>query len=480
MKTNVKKILMTLAIAFAGALFALIIYSVLIDNKTRVVTTRETIPVTFTGYSGDGSQESCGFCDAAEKAVHAVVHVKTESKLPQEYQNPIYEFFYGQPYGGQSEPVVGYGSGVIISSDGYIVTNNHVIDKSDKITVILNDKREFEAKLIGTDPSSDLALIKVDGKDLPLLEWGDSETLRLGEWVLAVGNPYNLTSTVTAGIVSAKGRSLGIIQDQYRLESYIQTDAALNPGNSGGALVNIKGQLVGINAVIISPSGGYAGNSFAIPVSIVKKIVTDLKEYGKVQRAVLGVTIQDVDAQIAKENNLAQVKGVYVNGLKEQGAAKESGIEVGDVIIKIDEVVVNSTSELQEQISKFTPNDTVLITLIRDNKEKQFDVVLRNMQGEAKVITASLGEYILGAKFEVLSAEDKSKFGVRSGLKIIELTPGKFKDEGIKEGFIIIQVNNRPVYTVDDLKKIVDSTSGGIYIEGIYPNGVKAYYAFGL
>ncbi len=476
MKT--KKILGSLMLAVLGGLIALFAYSLLVDNKPKVITAKTEQPIAFANLPENYDPESMDFTYAAESTVHAVVHVKTQSTRDNNYRNPLYEFFYGDRYRSDPEPVVGFGSGVIVSDDGYIVTNNHVIDNSDKIFVTLNDNREFEAELIGADPSTDLAVIKVKSESLPSIAFGNSDILRLGEWVLAVGNPYNLTSTVTAGIISAKGRSLGIIRDDFRVESFIQTDAALNRGNSGGALVNLKGQLVGINTAIISPSGGYAGNSFAVPVSIVKKVYEDIKEFGQVQRAILGVTIEDVNSELADEIDIKEIQGVYINGLRDDGAAKEAGIQVGDVITSVNGVQVNSVAELQEQISRYRPKEKVTVTLLRKNKKKQIDVVLRNMQGNTNIVRADAVSSALGAKFEEISSSEKQKFGIDHGVKISKIEAGKLKSEGIQEGFIILKINNQPVRSVTDIKQIINSADGGVYIEGIYPNGTVAYYAF--
>jgi len=405
------------------------------------------------------------------------VHVKTEST--KDSYNPLLEFFYGEQY-RSSQPVVGFGSGVIISDDGYIVTNNHVIEGSDKVFVTLNDKREFEAKLIGRDPSTDIALLKIKGEGFHFINWGNSDSLQVGEWVLAVGNPFNLTSSVSAGIVSAKGKNIGIIQDQYRMESFIQTDAAVNRGNSGGALVDMKGTLVGITSAIISPSGGYAGISFAIPVAIVKKVVDDLIEYGVVQRAILGVSIQDITADLAKEKGLDKIEGVYITDVRPEGAAFAAGIEAGDVILSIDDVKVNSSGELQEHVSRYRPNDKVTVQVKRNGKLKQIEVILRNLQGKTSYVTPGSSIDILGAKFGEVTEAEKSKLGISNGIKVIELKTGKLRAEGIKEGFIITQVNNKIINNSDDLEKIINNTNGGVYIEGIYPNGIIHYYAFGL
>lgn len=473
MKT--KQIITSVVLAFIGGLLALILYSAFFDNSRKTIVGRAEAPYGFTNLPANFDSNNFNFVYAAENTVHAVVHVKTQSV--KEYNNPIYEFFYGESY---SQPVVGFGSGVIITDDGYIVTNNHVIESAEEIFVTLNDKREFTAELIGSDPSTDLALLKIKIDKLPYIPFGNSDKLRVGEWVLAVGNPFNITSTVTAGIVSAKGKSMDIIQDKYRVESFIQTDAALNRGNSGGALVNTKGELVGINAAIVSPSGGYAGISFAIPVSIVGKVVEDLKEFGVVQRGILGISISEVTDEIAKKENLDRIEGVYVSELRDDGAALKAGLERGDIITAINDVKVNSPSELQEQVSRYRPGDKVKVTLKRNNKVKQFEVTLRNLQGTTNLVKTGTFDTILGAIFEELNSAEKQKLGISSGVRVAELKAGKLLKEGVREGFIITQINNKPVNSVDDIKKIIDSVSGGVYIEGIYPNGVSAYYAFGM
>ena len=336
---------------------------------------------------------SVNFVMAADLTRPAVVHIKTyftQKDLGQQFNpqmDPFLREFFGDGFGGaipqQKEPKEASGSGVIITQDGYIVTNNHVIENADKIEVILEDKRSYTAKLIGKDPTTDLALLKVEESGLPFVRLGDSDKLKIGEWVLAVGNPYDLTSTVTAGIVSAKARNINILRskENFAIESFIQTDAAVNPGNSGGALVNLKGELVGINTAIASPTGSYSGYSFAVPVGIVKKVMDDLLKFGEVQRGLLGINIQDVTAGLAKEKGIKEVKGVYVGGVNDNGAAKEAGIKTGDVIIKVDGHDVNSSSELQEAIGRHRPGDKVGITLLRDDKSLELVATLKNKMG---------------------------------------------------------------------------------------------------
>ena len=477
-----KKIIGTFGIAIIGGLIAVSLYSIINKNNQKIIITREEPSVRYASLPPSTENGTMDFTYAAEVSLYAVVHVKTKSLRGNYTGNPLYDFFFGQRYYQEPQPVMGYGSGVIVSEDGYIVTNNHVIDKSDEIEVVLNDRRTYTAKIVGVDLSTDLALLKIedDGK-LPHIQFGNSDLLKIGEWVLAVGNPYNLTSTVTAGIVSAKARNINIMRDRaYAVESFIQTDAAVNPGNSGGALVNVKGELVGINTAIASQTGAYSGYSFAIPVNIVKKIVTDLIDFGEVQRALIGVTIQDVTAELAKEKGLDKIEGVYINGVRDDGAAREAGIKEGDVILEVNGVKVNNTSELQEQVSMYRPKDVIEVLIKRDNKKKQFTVTLRNMQGNTDIVKKEDQDIILGAKCRVLDENEKKRLGINFGVKIIELNEGKFKKAGVENNFIITRINNKTVHSVSELKDLIEYTSGGIYIEGIYPDGVIAYYAFGL
>ncbi len=473
-----KQVFLFLIISIVGGLIALFSYTLFFDQGKKIINARVETPARYVNLPGEYDENSFNFTYAAEKTVHAVVHVTTEISGTS-FRNPIYEFFYGDKY-REPEPVLGFGSGVIISDDGYIVTNNHVVEKSEKISITLNDKREFEAKVIGKDPSTDIALLKISGKDLPFIKYGNSDDLKVGEWVLAVGNPFNIASTVTAGIVSAKGKNLGIIQDNYRIESFIQTDAAVNRGNSGGALVNTRGELVGINTAIVSPSGGYAGISFAIPVSIVEKVISDLIEFGAVQRAFLGVTINEVNANLVKEKGLDKIEGVFISDVRDGGAAKKAGIETGDIVLKINEVDVSSPAELTEQVNRYRPGDKITVLIKRNGKTKQFEVTLRNLQGDTKIVKSGAYETVLGAKLVELGDDEKKALGISNGVKVTELSAGKLSAEGVREGFIITKVNNKSVETVQELKKILEIAKGGIFIEGIYPDGVVAYYAFGL
>lgn len=488
MKT--KRILGNISIAILSALFAVFVYSNYFRNESSSVVSVEkqkqkaldlledSNQVNYSPAPFGGNGEIVDFTKAADKSIHAVVHVTSKYNLENDeyYQNPIYEFLFGNV---QRQPSVSFGSGVIISEDGYIVTNYHVVEKSDEIQVVLNDKRTFSAEVIGTDPGTDLALLKVEGEKLPYIELGNSDVLKVGEWVLAVGNPFNLTSTVTAGIVSAKARNINILRDQsrYPIESYIQTDAAVNRGNSGGALVNLRGELVGVNSAIISPSGTYSGYSFAIPINLVKKVVADIIKYGEVQRAILGVSIYDVNSDVADKYNLDKIEGVFVESATEDGAARDAGIKRGDVILEINNIKVNSATELTEQIGKYRPGETVYVTVKRDNKRKQFDVVLRNMHGNTKIVKADEYLKVLGASFQKLSNSEKRRLGVDYGIGVVDLKDGALREAGIKENFVITRVQDEKITDLDDLKKVLSREGIGIVaeIEGTYPGSRYMY-----
>ena len=435
---------------------------------------------------------------AAENSVHAVVHIKStqESKTQTvTVRDPFYEFF-GDMFGnrgGQQRQVqtperVGFGSGVIISKDGYIVTNNHVIDKADVISVKLNDGREFKGRIIGADPSTDLALVKIEGEDLPIIPIGDSEQLKIGEWVLAVGNPFNMASTVTAGIVSAKARSLGVYNNG--VESFIQTDAAINQGNSGGALVNARGELVGINSVLYSPTGAYSGYGFAIPTTIMTKVVADLKQFGAVQRALLGIKGLAIDdeQQLMDEKTKEQVKelgaseGVWVREVVEGGSA-DGSLEVNDVIIGIDGKRVKNFAGLQEELAKHRPGDKVKVKVIRDKKEKTVEMTLKNEQGTTSVVKDADMD-VLGAAFREVPQDLKQQLRLSGGLEVTGVTEGKMKAAGVRKGFIILKANGQVVKTVDQLEEIMKeasrSTEPVLFLNGIFPSGKRGYFAVDL
>lgn len=422
--------------------------------------------------------------DAAEASVHAVVHIKVEAEQKmdtQQYFDP-FEFFFGGDSRGfqrpQTRQVVGYGSGVIISTDGYIITNNHVVKGAKEMTVTLNDNRTFKAKQIGTDATTDIALLKIDAKDLPTIPFGDSDKLRVGEWVLAVGNPFNLTSTVTAGIVSAKGRSTqqATGNGALQIESFIQTDAAVNPGNSGGALVNDKGELIGINTMIYSQTGNYAGYSFAVPISIAAKVVADIKQYGTVQRAVLGIAGSNITEEAVKEYDLKVHEGALVLDFAEVSAAVSGGMKKGDVITAVNGKTVKNFAQLQESISRYRPGDKIKLKVNRKGDSKELTVVLKNNEGSTSVITGESSEKILGASFKELSSEQMRTYGVSYGVEVSSVGTGKFKDAGIKKSFIVLSVNRQPVNSGADINEIVNETRRGrsfrsILVRGFYPDG---------
>ena len=476
---NVKRFAGIVAIAVFSALAAIFIYTSFFE-KPLVVEERGSVmerPLHFTSNRAmaDGVID---FSTVAERMVHAVVHVKTKTIREYSYRNPIMEYFYGEGQ-SQSREVPGFGSGVIINSDGYIITNNHVIEDANEVEVTLNDNRTFPAVIIGRDPSTDIALLKIESKGLPWIEYGDSDELRLGEWVLAIGNPFNLTSSVTAGIVSAKGRSLGLLQDQYRIESFIQTDAALNRGNSGGALVNTRGELVGITSAILSPSGAYSGNSFAIPISIVGKVVEDLREYGEVQRAIIGVNIRDIVSDDLDELNMDAAVGVLITGITENGAAEEAGINEGDIIVGVDGRKVNTTAELQEAIGKKRPGDKATVSVLRKGREQKFNVTLRNLSGTTEIVKVGEGGgTIFGVNFQPLTADEKKVSGVSSGMKVASVGEGRLKDLGIRKGDIITSINGKDVNSLSDIRNVTANGSKMSSIFGIQANGTEFRYIF--
>lgn len=440
---------------------------------------------------------------AAEKSLPSVVHIlstKNSKVQTVEVENdPFFDFFsdpfgfFGNPQGngGKQRRSVrtpkqqGSGSGVIISADGYIVTNNHVVADADELTVTLNDNKEYSARIIGTDKASDLALIKIDGKNLPAITIANSDDIKVGEWVLAVGNPFNLTNTVTAGIVSAKARSLY----QNGVESFIQTDAAINPGNSGGALVNTRGELIGINAMLYSQTGSFSGYGFAIPTSIMNKVVADLKQYGTVQRALIGIQGQDVKNYVdAKKDkgediDLGTMEGIYVAKVTEESAAEEAGMKEGDVITAIDGKPVNKMAELQEVLAKKRPGDKVTVTYLRDKKKATKTVTLKNEKGNTQVVKKADLD-VLGGNFRAITNAQKEQLNIGYGLEVLKVNSGRLKTAGITKGFIIQRVNDNAVKTIDDLQNAVKEASTSkdpvLYIQGVYPTGKKAYFAVPL
>lgn len=486
-----KKLIGMFVVAAIGGVTALTLNHYFIEKKVAQApsNTSYQVPTKYVNLSKTAPENTLDFTTAAEMSVHTVVNVKTTFHYQTQNQY-IYDPFFGffsQRTPQKREAPVGSGSGVIISEDGYIVTNNHVIDDADKIEITLNDKRTYVAEVIGKDPTTDLALLKIKENNLPFAAYGNSDDVKVGEWVLAVGNPFNLTSTVTAGIISAKARNINIIGNDLSkginpVESFLQTDAAVNPGNSGGALVNARGELIGINSAIASNTGSYTGYSFAIPVNMARKVVADLLEFGEVQRAYLGVSIRDIDAKLADEKNISDLKGVYVNGTTEGGAGEEAGVKEGDIITKVADVEVNNVPELQEQVSRYRPGDKINVTLKRNNQEKIMALVLKNRNGTLEVVERPKIEVVsaLGAVLEPITEFDMKKLSITNGLKITKLSAGKLLNAGIKEGFVITSIDKKKVSSVEDVKTVLDNKKGGVLIEGIYPNGMRAYYGFGM
>jgi serine protease Do len=482
-----KKLISTVFVACLGGFAALTASHFYGDlNHKSQVTNPDLRPnYTLTSYTGSAPAGTSDFTFAADKSVHAVVHIKTTSTQVNNLSfDPFAELLFGQQRRQQNFVQQATGSGVIISDDGYIVTNNHVIAGADKIEVTLNDRRTYDAELVGADASTDVALLKIKEKDLPFLNYGNSDGVKIGEWVLAVGNPFNLNSTVTAGIISAKGRNNILDVSKRPIESFIQTDAAVNPGNSGGALVNTNGELIGINTAIASNNGAYQGYSFAVPVNIVKKVISDMVEFGAVQRAYIGVSIQDIDAKFAAEKNIKQLNGIYVNGVNLGGSAQDAGIEEGDVITKIQNIPVSSVSELQEQISRYRPGDKVNVILMRNNKEMNVGVTLKTLDNTTKLIKkselTSASIAALGAEFQQMETNDLARLRLDNGVRISKLGAGKLAQVGIKEGFIITSIDKKRVSTADDIRIFLENKSGNVTLEGFYPNGVRAYYSFVL
>lgn len=462
-------------------------------KKDQVVTIehKQSIPSLSSRFDSNINSTPSDFTVAAEKVMPGVVHIKStaltgrgggNSQIPE-----LFRDFFGDDFGGGSrspQPSVGSGSGVIISQDGYIVTNNHVIDKASDIEVSLSDNRNFKAEVIGTDPTTDLALLKIEAEGLTSVGFANSDEVRVGEWVLAIGNPFNLNSTVTAGIVSAKARNINILQSRSAIESFIQTDAAVNPGNSGGALVNMDGDLIGINTAIASRTGSYSGYSFAVPTNLVRKVMEDLMQHGIVQRAYLGVLIRNVDGQLAREKDLDLTNGIYIDSLTENGAAAESGLQIGDVIVAIEGKKVNSSPELQAAIGTHRPGDEVSVKVNRNGTEKTLTVVLRNGDGNTGSVEKRevLALSKLGAEFEDISDDMADKLDIDGGVKVSKLGYGKLRKEtNMRPGFIITKVDGKKLMNKAQLEEILENKKGGVMLEGVYEEYPgEYYYAFGM
>ena len=424
------------------------------------------------------------FTSAAENSLNGVVHIKTKMTGVAQ-ADPLYQLFYGQR--NRTYQQEASGSGVIISKDGYIATNNHVIEGADEISVTLNNSETYTAELIGRDPSTDLALLKIKADDLSFVEFANSDEVKVGEWVLAVGNPFNLTSTVTAGIVSAKARSINILKgdsenDVFPIESFIQTDAAVNPGNSGGALVNTQGQLIGINTAIASKTGSYSGYSFAVPSNMVQKVTSDLLNFGIVQRGFIGVGLAEINQEMLEQFDLPNLKGVIVTGVLEESAGADAGLKQGDVILKVEESTVNKVPSLQENIGKYSPGDKIILTVRRGNEEKLVPIILKNKDGNTGVVSkeSTIKSNNLGIELADISNDVKEKLHITEGVRISKINSGKFMAAGIPEGFVITKIDQKKVTTAEEVSNYLARKKGGVLIEGFYPSGTKGYFGFGL
>jgi serine protease Do len=447
-----------------------------VDNLKNYDSIEERQNMLLTKYKRDSSftsivPASINFKDAAQLVIPAVVHINVVYSSGDFSINPLQRFFNPSPRSS--------GSGVIISDDGFIATNNHVIENATRIEVVLNNNKRYFAKIIGTDPSTDLALIKINENNLPFVPYGDSDRIIQGEWVLAIGNPFDLNSTVTAGIVSAKARNMGILRDKNNLqiESFIQTDAAINPGNSGGALINLEGELVGINTAIATTTGTYAGYSFAIPVNLVKKVMDDLLEFGQVQRGLLGIRIVDMDASLAENIGADITQGVYVNSINQGSAAEEAGIKRGDIIIAINGNAINSVSELQEIVARNRPGKEVEVEYNRNGTKQKTIARLKNNEGNENLESKSFKYELSGATFENLAIKELENYRIRSGVRLRYLKEGKWESSGMKQGFIITHIDKVPVDDVSDLNRMLEHKSGSLLVEGIYEAGERSSYA---
>ena len=474
-----KSVLMVLLSAAVGGLTAFTVVKSISPDQPQTVHMTDGAQFRTVNLSHENWPD---FTYAAESAVDAGVYVKTTAtQVQSQAPSSIFDYFFGFPQSGpQQREKVGSGSGVIIREDGYIVTNNHVIDGADKIEVTLNNNVTYPATLVGTDPATDVALLKIDATGLPIIPFGDSDKLRLGEWVIAIGSPYDLRSTITAGIVSAKGRSMPNYSGEYKIESFIQTDAAVNPGNSGGALVDRAGNLVGINTAIYSRTGSYSGYSFAVPVNIVKKIAYDLMDFGSVQRAVLGISMGPITDKIAEDLKLSSRNGVYISEVSPSGAADKAGIKAGDVLIAIDSTKITGTASVHETVSRYSPGDMAVLTVIRDGKEKKFDVTFKGTAQENGTVADDGSVAFYGSSIKAASEETLQKYHLKSGVEIVELGPGKLMEAGAVEGFIIQYVNDHPVKTPQDVIDIVKKSKRTVFIEGVTPSGRTGYFGFGV
>jgi Do/DeqQ family serine protease len=466
-----KKVLVLFLASALGGAMTLSAYLLFFDRpqSDKIVNSNDEIQVLKTSGNTINNTlaampaEKTDFTEISEKTVNAVVHVKNVSVAPSS-SNPLYEFFYGQSSGG-GQRIVGTGSGVIISPDGYIITNNHVIKGAKKLEITLNNKESYQAEIVGFDESTDIALLKINKNDLPFLQIGDSDNLKVGEWVLAVGNPFNLTSTVTAGIVSAKARDIHISKNSNKIESFIQTDAVVNPGNSGGALVNVRGDLIGINTAISSQTGSYIGYSFAVPSNIAKKVVEDILEYGNVQRAYLGINYKELNSETANDYGVASTEGVIITRVIDQGAAKEAGLLSNDIIVKIDNVKISKFSDLQGFLGSKRPGDMVKVRILRNDDEKVLSVKLKNQFGKFKYGNSDFSEYFIG-DLQPIPKRDASRFDIDYGVKILKLKNKSLQETyGVKSGDIILAVEDQKVSTVEELEMLLKRFQNKSYVE---------------
>ncbi len=492
-----KKFLSFLLIAFIGGFAALLVQKYVfptpleqVGSTTGSIGNSSTIvPSALTNFLAQTPTTLPDFAVVAEMTVNTVVHIKAEFQRPSSIydqffrDDEMFRDFFGPRQRPESERrVQGSGSGVILSEDGYVITNNHVVQDAVQIEVTLNDNRVYDATVVGLDPTTDLALLKIDGENLPYAVFGDSDKVNIGQWVLAVGNPFNLTSTVTAGIVSAKGRNINILGGGTAIESFIQTDAAVNRGNSGGALVNTNGELIGINAAIASTTGSFAGYSFAIPSNIAKKVTQDLMEHGEVQRGFLGINISDVTSDLVRENELKVNRGVYVAGVNPGSAGEESGLKSGDIITGIDDRRINTTADLLETVGRKRPGDEITVTYNRDGRTIESKAVLKNIHGDTSIVKRGELDVVesLGATFEAVTDAELARLKIKNGVKVTSLSRGQIASAGIKEGFVITHVDREAVTAPRDLVRVLSDKEGGVLIEGVYPNGTKAYYGVGM
>jgi len=473
-----KGILTVLLSALAGGLTAFAVVKSIQSDPAEISVSSDGQMFRTVNLSHDNWPD---FTFAAETAVDAVVYVKvTSTSTSQNVPQSLLDYFFGYGAAPQQREKVGSGSGVIIREDGYIVTNNHVIDGATKIQVTLNTNQTYDATLVGTDPATDIALLKIDAAGLPSIPFGDSDKLRLGEWVIAIGSPYDLRSTITAGIVSAKGRSMPNYTGEFKIESFIQTDAAVNPGNSGGALVDKNGNLVGINTAIISQTGSYTGYSFAVPSNIVKKIVYDLIDFGSVKRALLGITMREIDDKIAQDLKLSSRNGVYIVEVSKGGAAEAAGLKSGDILTAIDSTRITNSASVQEAVSRFSPDDKAVITVLRDGKEMHFDVVFKGTSYVDGTVSDDGSVAFYGSLIKPAPEDKLERLGLKNGVEIVELGPGKLKDAGATEGFIIQYVNDQPVKSPQDVIDIVKKSKRAVFVEGVTPSGRTGYFGFGV